>query len=169
MSSTSTLPPRLGEPLAEALAGRFGGRFTRSLPIREQHAQSLHAVDLAAPEGVLYVNDTDEVAEAVRLCGSHRCPIVAFGAGTSIGGHVSAVQGGVAMNLTSMNRVLEINASDFDCRVQAGVTREQLNAELRHRGLSSRSTLARTRRWAAWPPRAPAGPPRCAMAPCART
>ncbi len=130
-----TQPARLRPDLGNALASRFGQRFTTAWPIRDQHTQTLHATRLSAPEGVLFVRSVDDVADAVKLCASHQCPVIAFGTGTSIGGHVSAVEGGLMLNFSQMNRILEIHAGDFDCRVQPGVTREALNTELRHLGL----------------------------------
>lgn len=127
--------PRLVDELQDALQSRFEGRFTTSRQIRDQHTETLGATKLAAPEGVLFVQSESEVSDAVKLCSAHGCPIIPYGVGTSIGGHVSAVEGGLTLNFMQMNRILEINAADFDCRVQPGVTRDQLNAELRHLGL----------------------------------
>ena len=78
---------------------------------------------------------TDEVARIVAACAGHDVPVIAFGAGTSLEGHVAAVEGGVAIDLNGMDRVIEVNAEDLDCRVEAGVTRKQLNQHLRDTGL----------------------------------
>jgi D-lactate dehydrogenase (cytochrome) len=131
----SEQPSRLVDELGAALKRRFGHRFTTSRPIRNQHTETLGAAKLVAPEGVLFVQSDRDVVDAVKLCAEHRCPVIPYGAGTSIGGHVSAVEGGVTLNFTQMGKVLEINTADFDCKVQPGVTREQLNTELRHHGL----------------------------------
>ena len=83
----------------------------------------------------MFPHTNDEVAAIVRLCHAARVPVIAFGVGTSLEGHVAALYGGVSIDLSQMNRVLEVNAEDLDCRVQAGVLREQLNAELKGTGL----------------------------------
>ena len=95
----------------------------------------------ALPDVVVFPHSNEEVASIVRVCHLARVPVIAFGVGTSLEGHVAALYGGVCVDLSQMNRVLEINAEDLDCRVQAGVTREQLNAELEGHGtvLSHRS------------------------------
>ena len=83
----------------------------------------------------MFPHTNEEVAAIVRLCHAARVPVIAFGVGTSLEGHVAALYGGVCVDLSQMNRVLEVNADDLDCRVQAGVLREQLNAELKGTGL----------------------------------
>src|SRR6186997_3698017 len=91
--------------------------------------------DSAAPDVVVFPETNEEVAAIVRLCRAARVPVIAFGVGTSLEGHVAALYGGVCLDFSQMNRVLEVNDADLDCRVQAGVTREQLNAELKGTGL----------------------------------
>lgn len=121
--------------LFEALHGVVGERLSTSLAEREQHGrgESYHAAQ--APDAVCYAHTTAEVAAIVRLCAAHRVPIVAFGGGTSLEGHVAAPQGGVCIDLSRMQRVVQIRADDLDVTVEAGVTRQQLNAELRTTGL----------------------------------
>jgi len=103
--------------------------------VREQHGrdESFHAS--APPEAVAFVECNEEVAEIVRICVQHLKPIIPFGTGTSLEGHVAALQGGVCLDVSGMNKVLEVNENDLDCRVQAGVTRKQLNQHLRNSGL----------------------------------
>ncbi len=123
-------------PLArDRLAARFGERFSTAQSIREQHGQdeSWHAP--APPDAVVFPETTEEVAEIVRACARHRVPVIPFGVGTSLEGHVAALHGGVCIDLSRMHRVLEVNADDMDARVEAGVTRKQLNAALKDTGL----------------------------------
>jgi len=117
------------------LAERFGPRFSRAEAVRAQHGkgEAWHAA--RPPDGVVWCATTDEVAEIVGVCAEHRVPIVPFGAGTSLEGQLCCLEGGVSIDLTAMNRVLEINAEDLDVAVEAGVTRKQLNSDLRDLGL----------------------------------
>lgn len=117
------------------LAERYGNRFSRSEALRQQHGggETHHAV--SPPDAVFFAESTAEVAEAVKLCAAEGIPIIAFGAGTSLEGHLVASRGGLSLDLTHMNKVLRVSAEDLDCTVEAGVTREQLNAYLRDQGL----------------------------------
>ena len=117
------------------LSGAFGARAVVSRAVREQHGHGEGMADSALPDLVVFPETNEEVASIVRLCRAARVPVIAFGVGTSLEGHVAALYGGVCVDLSRMNRVLEVNADDLDCRVQAGVTREQLNADLRGTGL----------------------------------
>jgi len=121
--------------LVGELASRFGERAVANASIREQHGHGEGLADAALPDLVVYPHTNEEVAEVVRACAAHRVPVIAFGVGTSLEGHVAAIHGGVCVDLSQMNKVLEVNAEDLDCRVQAGVTREQLNADLKGTGL----------------------------------
>ena len=121
--------------LVERLARDFGARASTNASVREQHGHGEGMADAALPDVVVFPHTNDEVAAIVRLCNAARVPVIAFGIGTSLEGHVAALFGGVSLDLSQMNRVLEVNADDLDCRVQAGVTREQLNAELKGTGL----------------------------------
>jgi len=130
-------PDRAPLPAAvvQALRARFGARFSQSDAQRLQHGKSEthHAPHL--PDGVVMAHTTDEVAEVVRLCAQHRMPVIPFGAGTSVEGNFTPIHGGITLDLSEMNQVLEVNAEDFDCTVQAGVRRQQLNEHLRDKGL----------------------------------
>ncbi|MBF2754226.1 MAG: FAD-binding protein [Gammaproteobacteria bacterium AqS3] len=118
-----------------SLEAAFGERLSRHEAVREQHSHTVAGHAGQWPDAVLFARSTDEVAEAVRTCARHRCPIVPFGIGSSLEGQVNAPLGGVSIDLTQMDRVLAINAMDMDVRVQPGVTRRQLNEELRATGL----------------------------------
>jgi D-lactate dehydrogenase (cytochrome) len=117
------------------LAERYGERAVTSAAIREAHSHGEGLADAAPPDVVVFPQTNEEVAAIVGLCNAARVPVIAFGVGTSLEGHVAALYGGVSLDLSQMNRVLEVNAADLDCRVQAGVTREQVNAELKGTGL----------------------------------
>jgi D-lactate dehydrogenase (cytochrome) len=121
--------------VVERLTDTYGERAIVNHAVREQHGHGEGLADSALPDVVVFPESTDEVAAIVRLCNAARVPVIAFGVGTSLEGHVAALYGGVCVDLSRMNQVLEVNAEDLDCRVQAGVTREQLNAELRGTGL----------------------------------
>jgi D-lactate dehydrogenase (cytochrome) len=121
--------------LTEGLRRDYGERAITSHAIREQHSHGEGLADAALPDVVVFPHTTEEVAAIVRGCHAARIPVIAFGVGTSLEGHVAALYGGVCLDLSQMNRVLDVNDADLDCRVQAGVTREQLNTELKGTGL----------------------------------
>jgi D-lactate dehydrogenase (cytochrome) len=122
--------PKALADLVTRLCGDYGDRAVTTQAVREHHSHGEGLSDAALPDVVVFPHSNEEVAAIVRLCALARVPVIAFGVGTSLEGHVAALFGGVCLDLSQMNRVLEINAEDLDCRVQAGVTREQLNAEL---------------------------------------
>ncbi|MCS6878404.1 MAG: FAD-binding protein [Geminicoccaceae bacterium] len=119
----------------EALRRRFGERLSTAPAVREQHGRGEAFRPCLPPDAVLFVEDTAEVALALEICHAHRLPVVPFGVGTSLEGHVAAPLGGLSLDLSRMNRILETNAEDQDVLVEAGVTRKQLNAHLRDVGL----------------------------------
>jgi D-lactate dehydrogenase (cytochrome) len=119
------------KPLSE----RFGHRLQTGLAIRQQHANTLTWLPSAVPDAVLFAETVPDVVDAVGLCREHKIPIIPFGAGTSLEGHVNAPFGGLSLDLSRLNRILAINDSDLDAEVEAGVTRTQLNDHLRDRGL----------------------------------
>jgi D-lactate dehydrogenase (cytochrome) len=121
--------------LVAKLCREYGERAVTSQAVREHHSHGEGLADAALPDVVVFPRSNEEVASIVRLCDMARVPVIAFGVGTSLEGHVAALFGGVCLDLSQMNRVLEVNAEDLDCRVQAGVTREQLNTELKGSGL----------------------------------
>ncbi len=117
------------------LKQRFGDRLQTSAAIREQHGHTTTWIANQSPDAVVFPQTTSEVADIVKTCAAHKVPVIAFGTGTSLEGHVNAPAGGVCVDLMQMNRVLAVNASDLDCVVQPGVTREDLNTHLRDQGL----------------------------------
>ena len=117
------------------LAARFGDRAVTSLAIRDHHSHGEGMADAGLPGAVVVPHTNAGVAGIVRLGAAARVPVIPFGVGTSVEGQVAAIHGGVCVDLSQMATVLEVNVADLDCRVQAGVTREQLNAELRSTGL----------------------------------
>lgn len=121
--------------LLDALRALLGDRVTDSRGIREHHGKDESYLPYAAPDVVAFPRSTEEVREIVDICRRHHTPIVPYGTGTSLEGHVLAVHGGVTVDLSQMNRVLKVNPADLDATVQAGVTRKQLNDEIRHSGL----------------------------------
>ena len=127
-----------GEALALALAAlrpRFGERLTENLAVRRQHANTLSEIPVQSPDAVVFPHTTEEVAEIVGVCRQMRMPLVPFGAGTSLEGQVNAPFGGLSVDLSQMKRIVEVNRDDLDCRVEAGVTRDELNEALRDTGL----------------------------------
>ena len=123
------------EGLLPRLRQRLGERAVATLAVREQHSHGEGVPDASLPDAVVFPLDNDEVAFVARLCFEARVPLIPFGTGTSLEGHVVAVHGGICVDLSRMDRVLDVSAEALDCRVQAGVMREQLNAEVRGQGL----------------------------------
>lgn len=120
--------------IAEARA-RFGERLSTNASLREQHSHGEDANPPALPDAVAFAETSEEAASLLALCNRHRVPVVPFGAGTSLEGHVTPVRGGISLDLSRMRRVIEVHQEDMDCRVEAGVTRQQLNTHLRDQGL----------------------------------
>ena len=119
----------------DELGPLLGERLSTGVALREQHGrgEAYHAVRL--PDAVAFARSTEEVSRIVAACAAHGVPVIPFGAGTSLEGHVAAVRGGISLDLTGMDRVLAVHPEDLDCTVEAGVTRKQLNAALRDQGL----------------------------------
>jgi D-lactate dehydrogenase (cytochrome) len=121
--------------LIAALRQRLGDRLSTSAAVCAQHGKDESYHEAHAPDAVAFAQSTDEVAEIVRLCAEHKTPIIPFGTGTSLEGHVAALKGGICIDMSQMNRVLRVGVEDLDVTVEAGVTRKQLNEYLRDTGL----------------------------------
>lgn len=135
MQTADRLRSALNNTVLQELTQLLGERVTVASASCMRHGQdeSYHAP--FPPDAVAYPTSTAEVAAIVKICGSHRVPMVPYGVGTSLEGNIAALQGGVCIDMGRMNRVLEVNADDMDVRVEAGITRKQLNSHLRDTGL----------------------------------
>jgi len=117
------------------LRTRFGERCSTALAVREQHGRDESTYPVTPPEVVVFCESTEDVAAVVALANAHAVPVIPFGVGSSLEGHLMAVQGGVSIDLGRMTQIVRLNAEDLTVTVQAGVTREQLNREIRDTGL----------------------------------
>ncbi len=126
---------RTSSACLEALRARLGERVSTARALLESHGrdESYHAG--APPDAVVFPQSIEEIVALVDIARAHRAPLIPFGAGTSLEGHIAALSGGITVDMSRMNRILEVNAEDLDARVEAGVTRKGLNAALRDRGL----------------------------------
>lgn len=140
MNAPNDLMPRVERrpvpgAMLEALKSRFGERCSTAAAVREQHGRGESVYDAAPPEVVVFCESTEEVAFVVSQAAAHAVPVIPFGVGSSLEGHLLAVQGGVSIDLSRMNRIVRVNPEDLTVTVEAGVTREQLNREIRDTGL----------------------------------
>jgi D-lactate dehydrogenase (cytochrome) len=117
------------------LKALLGDRVSTSAAVREHHGKDESYFPYALPDAVVFCRTTEEVRDVVSICGRHRVPMIPFGVGTSLEGHILAVNGGVSIDLSQMNQVLAVHEADLDAVVQAGVTRKQLNEHIKHTGL----------------------------------
>lgn len=125
----------LPEGFLEALRARFGERCSTAQAVRDHHGRDESPYPAMPPDAVVFAGDVDEVAWVARHCHDHGVALIPYGAGSSLEGHLLAVQGGVCLDLSGMNRIVAVHAEDFTATVQAGVTRKQLNESLRETGL----------------------------------
>jgi D-lactate dehydrogenase (cytochrome) len=123
------------DAVLSSLRDVYGERVSINASVRSHHSHGEDPQPPVLPDGVVFAETSEEVAHVLQLCNRHGVPVVPFGAGTSLEGHVTPVRGGLSLDLSRMTRIIEINGPDMDCRVEAGVTRPQLNAELRDQGL----------------------------------
>ena len=134
---TPEIKPRPAPPaLIEALKSRFGAQFSEAMAVREQHGRDESAfTTVPPPAGVVFAQSTADVQDAIKLCAQHKVPVIPSGVGSSLEGHLLAVQGGISLDVSRMNQVLAVNAEDLTVTVQPGVTRKQLNDEIKSTGL----------------------------------
>jgi D-lactate dehydrogenase (cytochrome) len=123
------------DAVIDGLRERFGDRLSTAATVREQHGKDESYHTPQRPDAVVFARSTAEIVDVVRLCAAHKTPVIPFGAGTSLEGHVAALEGGISIDLSQMNRVVRVSPADLDCTVEAGVTRKQLNTHLRDTGL----------------------------------
>jgi D-lactate dehydrogenase (cytochrome) len=127
--------PRPVDVVIEAARAFLGDRITTNATLRDHHSHGQDSQPPVQPDAVAFIETTDEASKLLALCHAERVPVVPWGAGTSLEGHVTPVRGGITLDLSHMTRVIEVSQPDMDCRVEAGVTREQLNTHLRDAGL----------------------------------
>ncbi len=134
----AALPPQRDIPhtLVTALKDRFGAACSTALAVREQHGRDESAfTHMPPPAAVVFAESTTDVADAIRLAAQHKVPVIPFGVGSSLEGHLLAVQGGISLDVGRMNRVLSVNAEDLTVTVQPGVTRKAVNEAVKSEGL----------------------------------
>ena len=131
---TKTHIKDIPEDCAAEIKAIFGERFSVSLPVLDHHGRDESPYPLLAPQAVVFANSTEEVAALVKICDRFEVPIIPFGAGTSLEGHILPIHGGIALDLNNMNRVLAIHPEDMMVTVEPAVRRKQLNAELKDTG-----------------------------------
>ncbi len=132
----SPTPPRaVPQALLEALAARFGAQCSTALAVREQHGRDEGSLVAPPPEAVVFAQSTQDVQDAVRLASQYAVPVIPYGAGSSLEGHLLAVQGGISLDVSRMDQVLSIDADDLTVTVQPGITRKALNEAIKDTGL----------------------------------
>lgn len=119
----------------DALQEKFGSRFSTAHAVCEHHGRDESPYPPMLPDGVVFALTTDEVAWVARHCNQHKVPLIPYGVGSSLEGHLLAIQGGISVDLSGMNKLVSVHPEDFTVTVQAGVTRKQLNDEIRNTGL----------------------------------
>ena len=119
----------------QALTERFGAQCSTAQVVREQHGRDEGSIDAPPPVAVVFAQSTQDVADCVKLAAAHNVPVIPYGAGTSLEGHLLAVQGGVSLDVSRMNQVLRVNAEDMTVTVQPGILRKALNEAIKDQGL----------------------------------
>ena len=127
--------PAAAKTAIAQLAAAFGNRLVTSQSVREQHGNTLTWIPNEPPDAVVFPHSTEEVQQIVRICAAHDFPIIPFGVGSSLEGHVNAPYGGVSVDFRDMDKLLKVHDEDLDCVVEPGITRKALNEQLRDTGL----------------------------------
>lgn len=122
------------EAFLQALAQRFGAQCSTALAVREQHGRDEGAIQAPPPAAVVFAESTQDVQDALKLADQHAVPVIPYGAGSSLEGHLLAVEGGISLDLSRMNRILSVNTEDLTVTVQPGITRKQLNDAIKDTG-----------------------------------
>ena len=133
------LEQRLRKPLPaemiQALQARFGQRFSLAAAVREHHGRDESPFPNMLPDGVVFAESTEDVVFVVKACAEHQIPLIPYGAGSSLEGHLLAIEGGISLDVSAMNQIVSLNPEDLTVTVQPGMTRKQLNEQLRDTGL----------------------------------
>ena len=127
--------PSPADTVIDAARAFLGERITTNATLRDHHSHGQDTQPPVLPDAVAFVETAEEVARVLALCHAAHVPVVAWGAGTSLEGHVTPVRGGITLDLSHMTRIIDVSQPDMDCRIEAGVTRDQLNTYLRDVGL----------------------------------
>ena len=131
----ASLRKPLPEQMIQALRERFGDRCSTAQAVREHHGRDESPYPEMLPDVVVFARSTEDVVEVVKLCATHKIPLIPYGAGSSLEGHILAIRGGVTLDMTQMDKVVSLNPEDLTVTVQPGMTRKRLNEEVRHTGL----------------------------------
>ena len=134
-SAPARRDPKSIDAAIRELTAKFGNRVVTSMAVREQHGNTVTWIKNQPPDAVVFPQSTEEIQDIVRICAAHRVPVIPFGTGTSLEGHVNAPFGGVSIDVRDMNKVLAVHAEDLDCVIQPGITRKALNEYLRDQGV----------------------------------
>jgi D-lactate dehydrogenase (cytochrome) len=134
-TTAGSLTPTACEAAIASLGQLLGDRLSTATSVRERHGKDVSYHPCMPPDAVAFPQSTSEVSEIVKICARNRVPVIPFGGGTSLEGHIAALHGGVCIDTAHMNRILQVNVEDFDATLEAGVTLQQLNDHLRDSGL----------------------------------
>ncbi len=135
LHTAQTLKRPLPPEMIAALKAQFAERFSMANAVRDHHGKDESPFPSMLPDGVVFAQSTDEVVAVVKLCGQYNIPLIPYGAGSSLEGHILAIQGGISLDVTAMNKIVSLNTEDQTVTVQAGLTRKQLNEQIRDTGL----------------------------------